>query len=49
MQKKRKALELLVERSNMAELQKQLQQEQRNADEFASQQFMRRLFTAEQD
>ncbi|MDP5149876.1 flagellar export protein FliJ [Rheinheimera baltica] len=49
MQKKRKALELLVERSNMAELQKQLQQEQRNADEFASQQFMRRQFTAEQD
>lgn len=42
MQKKRKALELLVERNNIAELQKQLKQEQKNADEFASQQFMRR-------
>ena len=41
MQKKRKALELLVERNNLAELQKQLRQEQKNADEFASQQFMR--------
>jgi len=43
MQKKRKALELLVQRNDAAELQKQLQQEQRNADEYASQQFMRRL------
>ncbi|MEH8021285.1 MULTISPECIES: flagellar export protein FliJ [Rheinheimera] len=41
MQKKRKALELLVERNNFAELQKQLKQEQKNADEYASQQFMR--------
>lgn len=41
MQKKRKALELLVERNNLAELQKQLRLEQKNADEFASQQFMR--------
>jgi len=41
MQKKRKALELLVERNNLAELQKQLRQEQKNADEFASLQFIR--------
>lgn len=41
MQKKRKALELLVERNNIAELQKQLKQEQKNADEYASQQFRR--------
>ena len=41
MQKRRKALELLVERNNLAELQKQLRLEQKNADEFASQQFMR--------
>jgi flagellar protein FliJ len=42
MQKKRKALELLVERNNMAELQKQLKNEQKNADEYSSQLFMRR-------
>jgi flagellar protein FliJ len=46
MQKKRKALELLVERNNVAELQKQMKQEQKNADEYASQQFMRRQFAA---
>jgi flagellar protein FliJ len=43
LQKKRKALELLVERNNIVELQKQLKQEQKNADEYASQQFMRQL------
>jgi len=42
MQKKRKALELLVQRNDDAELQKQIKQEQKNADEYASQQFMRR-------
>lgn len=41
LQKKRKALELLVQRNDIAELQKQLKQEQKNADEYASQQFMR--------
>ena len=48
MQKKRKALELLVERNNVAELQRQLKQEQKNADEYANQLFMRRL-AAQQD
>ena len=43
MQKKRKAMELLVQRGEQAELLKQLKQEQKNADEYASQQFMRRL------
>lgn len=43
MQKKRKALELLVERNNIAELQKQFKQEQKNADEYANQLFMRQL------
>ncbi|WP_240222349.1 flagellar export protein FliJ [Rheinheimera hassiensis] len=41
MQKKRKAMELLVQRGEQAELLKQLKQEQKNADEYASQQFMR--------
>ena len=41
MQQKRKALELLVQRNDAAELQKQLRLEQKNADEYASQQFMR--------
>lgn len=43
MQKKRKAMELLVQRGEMAELQRQLKQEQKNADEYASQLFMRRI------
>lgn len=43
MQKKRKALELLIERHDTAALQLQLKQEQKNADEYASQIFMRRL------
>lgn len=43
MQKKRKALELLIERGDAAALQLQLKQEQKNADEYASQIFMRRL------
>lgn len=41
MQKKRKALELLVERGEQAELARQLQLEQKTADEYASQLFMR--------
>ena len=49
MQKKRKAMELLVERNNIAELNRQLLQEQKNADEFASQQFMRRLLAEAQN
>ena len=46
-QKKRKALELLVQRGEQAELLKQLRQEQKNADEYASQQFMRNRYNAE--
>ncbi|MDX3773749.1 flagellar export protein FliJ [Chromatiaceae bacterium AAb-1] len=42
MQKKRKALELLVQRADAVALQKLLKQEQKMADEFASQQFMRK-------
>ena len=47
MQKKRKALELLVQRGEQAEMQRQLKLEQKNADEYASQLYMR-LRTAEQ-
>lgn len=43
MQKKRKALELLIERADMAELQRQLKQEQKMSDEFAMQQYVRKL------
>lgn len=43
MQKKRKALELLVEREQTAALQQQMKQEQKTADEYAGQLFMRRL------
>jgi flagellar protein FliJ len=43
MQKKRKALELLVEREHAAALQQQMKQEQKTADEYAGQLFMRRL------
>ncbi|CAM3892371.1 flagellar export protein FliJ [Rheinheimera salexigens] len=43
MQKKRKALELLVQREQTAALQQQMKQEQKTADEYASQLFMRRL------
>lgn len=46
-QKKRKALELLVQRGEQAELLKQLRQEQKNADEYTSQQFMRNRYNAE--
>ncbi|MBZ9610233.1 flagellar export protein FliJ [Rheinheimera maricola] len=46
-QKKRKALELLVQRGEHAELIKQAKQEQKNADEYASQQFMRNRLHAE--
>ncbi|WP_445765734.1 flagellar export protein FliJ [Rheinheimera sp.] len=41
MQKKRKALELLVERGQQAELLQQLKLEQKNADEYASQLYSR--------
>ncbi len=41
MQKKRKAFELLIQRADEAELQKLLKQEQKMADEFASQQYFR--------
>lgn len=41
MQKKRKAMELLVQRGEQAEMLKQLKQEQKNADEYASQLFIR--------
>lgn len=41
MQKKRKALELLVQRGEQAEMLRQLKQEQKNADEYASQLYMR--------
>ncbi|WNO61793.1 flagellar export protein FliJ [Rheinheimera sp. MMS21-TC3] len=43
MQKKRKALELLVEREQAAAMQHQMKQEQKTADEYAGQAFMRRL------
>ncbi|MGI5310111.1 flagellar export protein FliJ [Rheinheimera sp. WS51] len=43
MQKKRKALEYLVEREQTAALHAQMKQEQKNADEYAGQIFMRRL------
>ena len=42
-QKKRKALELLLQRGEQAELLKLQRQEQKNADEYASQLFMRRF------
>lgn len=41
MQKKRKALELLVQRGEQTELQRQLREEQKNADEYASQLYTR--------
>lgn len=41
MQKKRKALELLVQRGEQAELLRQLREEQKNADEYASQLYAR--------
>ncbi len=41
MQKKRKALELLVQRGEQAELLRQLKLEQKNADEYASQLYSR--------
>ncbi|MBU1310637.1 MAG: flagellar export protein FliJ [Gammaproteobacteria bacterium] len=41
MQKKRKALELLVQRGEQAELLRQLKEEQKNADEYASQLYSR--------
>ncbi|GAB2925026.1 flagellar export protein FliJ [Rheinheimera gaetbuli] len=41
MQKKRKALELLVQRGEQTELQRQLREEQKNADEYASQLYAR--------
>ena len=41
MQKKRKALELLVQRGEQAEMLRQLKQEQKDADEYASQLHMR--------
>lgn len=41
MQKKRKALELLVQRGEQVELQRLLREEQKNADEYASQLYAR--------